>query len=179
MKELIAYETWYWVMWLRWRISRQDLAWWTGCKCEGQVEWWLGTDGPNQRWRASEVKIDEPIRSHDDMKWITSFVIGWCMCWINIGGDEMECARQRYICRAFYFTGQRLCREVHDRVSNRRPYYEERQTYLHIGHLVPLKWSNFALLLGSSGMVNWVTNPLKKWLAGVINSTFVLVSQRD
>jgi hypothetical protein len=29
------------------------------------------------------------------------------MCCINIGGDEMEYARQRYICRAFYFTGHR------------------------------------------------------------------------
>jgi hypothetical protein len=27
----------------------------------------------------------------------------------------MECARQRYNPRAFHFSGQRLCREVHDR----------------------------------------------------------------
>jgi hypothetical protein len=107
MKEFIAYETWHGVMWLRWRRSRQGLAWWTGCKCEGQVEWWLGTDGPKQWWRASEVKIDEPIQSRDDMKWIISFVIGWCMCCINIGGDGMECARQRYTHRVFYFTGHR------------------------------------------------------------------------
>jgi hypothetical protein len=51
--------------------------------------------------------IDEPIQSRDDMKWIISFGIGWCMCCINDGGDEMECARQRYICRAFHFTGHR------------------------------------------------------------------------
>jgi hypothetical protein len=44
----------------------------------------------------SEVKIDELIRSRDDMKWIILFVIGWCMCCINIEGDGMECARQRY-----------------------------------------------------------------------------------
>ena len=57
---------------------------------------------------ASEVKIDEPTRSHDDIKWIISFVDqGWCMCCINIGGDEMERARQRYNHRAFYFTGHR------------------------------------------------------------------------
>jgi hypothetical protein len=41
------------------------------------------------------------------MKWIISFVIGWCMYCINIGGDGMECARQMYICRAFHFTGHR------------------------------------------------------------------------
>jgi hypothetical protein len=29
------------------------------------------------------------------------------MCYINIGGDEIECARQRYICRTFYFTSHR------------------------------------------------------------------------
>jgi hypothetical protein len=27
------------------------------------------------------------------MKWIISFVIGWCMCCINDEGDELECAR--------------------------------------------------------------------------------------
>jgi hypothetical protein len=50
------------------------------------------------------------------MTWIISFVIGWCMYCINIEGDEMKCARQRYNHRAFHFTDQRLCREVHDRV---------------------------------------------------------------
>jgi hypothetical protein len=29
------------------------------------------------------------------------------MCCINIKGDGIECARQRYICRAFYFIGYR------------------------------------------------------------------------
>jgi hypothetical protein len=29
------------------------------------------------------------------------------MCCIDDGGDEMECARQRYICRIFYFIGHR------------------------------------------------------------------------
>ena len=32
----------------------------------------LGADGPWQWSRASKVAIDEPIRSHDDMKWIIS-----------------------------------------------------------------------------------------------------------
>ena len=42
---------------------------------------------------------EEQVRSRscDDMKWIISFVDrDWCMCCINIGGDRMECARQRY-----------------------------------------------------------------------------------
>ena len=54
-----------------------------------------------------------------------------------------------------------MCREVYDRVYDRWPYYQEGQTCLHIGHLVPLERSNFAMLLGSSGIVKWVTNPLK------------------
>jgi hypothetical protein len=29
------------------------------------------------------------------------------MCCIDIEGDGMECARQRYICRTFHFTGHR------------------------------------------------------------------------
>ena len=41
------------------------------------------------------------------MKWIISFVICWCMCCINTGGDGMECIRQRYIYRAFDFIGHR------------------------------------------------------------------------
>jgi hypothetical protein len=41
------------------------------------------------------------------MKWIISFVIGWCICCINDGGDEIECVRQLYFCRAFDFTGHR------------------------------------------------------------------------
>ena len=78
----------------RWRRSRLGLAWWTCCKHEGQVrgfeainhvtgklEQRLGTDGPRQWWNPSEVKIDEPIRSCDDMKWIISFVmfVGACV----------------------------------------------------------------------------------------------------
>ena len=48
---------------------------------EGQVETW-------RRWTEamvkSEVKIDEPSGSCDDMKWIISFEDqGWCMCCIN------------------------------------------------------------------------------------------------
>jgi hypothetical protein len=40
----------------------------------GKLEQRLGTDGPRQRWRATEVKIDEPIRPHNNIKWIISFI---------------------------------------------------------------------------------------------------------
>ena len=64
-------------------------------------------------------------------------------------------------CRSFHFTGQRLCKEVHDRIYDRWPYYQEGQTCLHIGHLVPLERSNIAMLLGSSGVVRASENSLK------------------
>ena len=38
------------------------------------------------------------------------------------------------------------------------------QTCLHIGHLVSLERSNFAMFLESSGVVNWVANPLKMFV---------------
>jgi hypothetical protein len=44
-----------------------------GTACDGEAWVRLDADRPRQRWRASEVKIDEPIRSRDDMKWIISF----------------------------------------------------------------------------------------------------------
>ena len=53
-------------------------------------------DRSNGEEQVIKVKINEPIWSHDDMKRIISFVIGWCMCCINIGEEKMECARQRY-----------------------------------------------------------------------------------
>jgi hypothetical protein len=49
-----------------------------------------------------------------------------------------------------------VCREVYDRVYDRWPYYQEGQTYLHIGHLEPLERSNFVYVLGSSGMMQRV-----------------------
>ena len=63
MEELIAYETWHGVMWWKWRRSRQDLAWWTGCNVEGQVktlkrwtarQWSLGKTW--HRWTEATVK---------------------------------------------------------------------------------------------------------------------------
>ena len=131
-----------------------------------RASWRLWSDGPRgdevwarfgtngRRPGEKQVRLRSMHQQGHMMIWRGSYHLwyGWCMCCINDEGDGMECARQRYICRAFHFTGQRLCREVHDRVSNRRPYYEERQTYLHIGHLVPLEWSNFACMLGSSGV---------------------------
>jgi hypothetical protein len=36
------------------------------------------------------------------MKWIISFVDqGWCMCCINMRGDEIECASQNGTCKVF------------------------------------------------------------------------------
>jgi len=46
------------------------------------------------------------------MKWIISFVIGWCMCCINIVGVGMECARQRYNLGHFYFTSHRCVEKL-------------------------------------------------------------------
>ena len=51
--------------------------------------------------------------------------------------------------------------EAMDRIQDRWPYYQEGQTCLHIGHLVPLERSNIAMLLGSSGVVRSSENPLK------------------
>jgi hypothetical protein len=96
LEELIAYETWHDVMWL----GGEDQEAWLGyegpsCKCEGKAKGSgamdrqggearvesFGTDGPRQRWRASEAAIDEPIRSHDDMKLIISFKRDQAKCW--------------------------------------------------------------------------------------------------
>jgi len=44
-----------------------------GTTYDGEAWVRLSADGPRQWWRASEVKIDEPMRSRDDMKWIISF----------------------------------------------------------------------------------------------------------
>jgi hypothetical protein len=37
---------------------------------------------------------------------------GWMLMWHHRHENKIECTRQRYICRAFYFTSQRLCRGV-------------------------------------------------------------------
>jgi hypothetical protein len=106
MKELISYETWHEVMWLRWRRSKQDLAWWTGCKSEGQVE----DLASMVRGNGEEQVKSRSMNQHGHvMIWSGSYhlVIGWCMCCINIEGDGMECLRQRYNLRAFYLTGHR------------------------------------------------------------------------
>ena len=119
MKELIAYETWHWVMWLRWRRSRQDLPWWTGCKYEGQIggfwsdgprggEAWarLGANGWRQWWKASEVKINEPTRSRDDIKWIILFVI-WLVHVLHQHWRRWNGMRKAITYRVFYFNGHR------------------------------------------------------------------------
>ena len=70
----------------RWRRSRQGFAsmdrlqvwrvsWrlWSEGPRGGEAWARFGADGPRQRWRASNVKIDGPKRSCDDMEWIISF----------------------------------------------------------------------------------------------------------
>jgi hypothetical protein len=44
------------------------------------------------------------------MEWIISLLI-MCMCCINIVGDGMECARQKYNL-AFHFTGRRCVEKL-------------------------------------------------------------------
>ena len=109
MKDLIAYETWHGVMWLRWRRSRQDLARQTGCKYEGQVRGFGAMDHMVVKLKQNLASMDEgngekqvKSRSMNQyghvMIWSRSYhlVIGWFMCCINNGGDGMDCARQRY-----------------------------------------------------------------------------------
>ena len=109
MKELIAHETWYWVMWSRWRRLRQDLAWWTGCKREGQVGGFGAMDRVAVKLEQDLAPMDEgngekqvksrSMNQYDHvMIWSGSYHYWscWYMCCINNEGDEMECARQRY-----------------------------------------------------------------------------------
>jgi len=83
----------------------EALKW--GTMCDGEAWARLGADGPRQQWRASEVKIDEPIPSRDDMKWIISF--GDCLVHVlhQHWRRWMESARQRYNLGHFHFTGYR------------------------------------------------------------------------
>ena len=109
MKELIAYETWHWVMWLRWRRSRQDLAWWTGCKSEGQVGGFRAMDRMAVKLEQDLAPMDEgnsekQVKSRSMNQcdhviiWSGSYHCWscWCMCCIDTRGDGMKCARQRY-----------------------------------------------------------------------------------
>ena len=109
MKELIANETWHCVMWSRWRRSRQDLAWWTRCKREGQVRGFGAMDRMAVKLEQDLAPVDEgngekqeKLRSMNQydrvMIWSGSCYCWscWCMCCIDIGGDGMEWARQRY-----------------------------------------------------------------------------------
>jgi hypothetical protein len=85
-----------------------------GTACDGEAWARLGADEPTQRWRASEVKIDEPIRSRDDMKWIISFG-DWLVHVLHQHRRRWNGMRKAKVYpRAFHFTDQRLCREVHD-----------------------------------------------------------------
>ena len=63
------------------------------------------------------VKIDEPIRSHDDMKWIISFVdrVGACVA-STLKEMEWNAQDKGITYRAFHFTSLRLSREEIDRI---------------------------------------------------------------
>ena len=82
----------------------------------------LGADGWWQRWKASEVKIDEPTRSRDDMKWTISFVIKVGAC-VASTSEEMEWNGQGkgITYRAFHFTGHRCVEKfmIGIRIDNR------------------------------------------------------------
>ena len=111
-----------------------DMTWSHVTKVE-KIKTWLGLMDRLQAWRASwrlwamdhvAVKLEQDLAPMDKgngekqvksrlmnqydhvMIWSGSYHLwlGWCMCCINIG-DGMECARQRYICRAFHFNGHR------------------------------------------------------------------------
>ena len=120
MKELIAHKTWHWVMWskvekIKTRLGLMDQlqAWrasqrlWSDGPRGGEAWARLGADGRRQRWKASEVKIDEPIWSHDDMRWIISFG-DWLVHvlhqqWRRWNGMH----KAKVYPRAFHFTGHR------------------------------------------------------------------------
>ena len=106
LKELIAYKTWHWVMWLRWRRSRQGLAWWTSCKSEGQV-----MDLAPMDWGNSEEQVrSRSINQYGHMMiWSGSYhlwLVGACVASIL---EEMEWNAQGngITYRAFHFTGYR------------------------------------------------------------------------
>ena len=145
MEELIVYETWHGVMWPKWRRSRQDLAWCTGCNGEGQVKalkrgtarrWSLGKIW--SRWTEATVKskqgqdrwtkevmwwygVDHIIQGRssqvlthdDDQKTLWSF--GTCVA-STFGKMKWNAQGKGMTCRAFLFTGQRLCGEEQDRI---------------------------------------------------------------
>ena len=103
------HETWHGVMWLRWRRSRHDLAWWTDYKREGQVGGFGAMDRVAVKLEQDLAPMDEgngkkqvksrSMNQYDHvMIWSGSYHCWscWCMCCIDIGGDGMECARQRY-----------------------------------------------------------------------------------
>ena len=143
MKKLIAYETWHGVMWSKWRRSRQGFAWWNGCNGEGQVKalkrrtarrWSLGkfwrrwteatvrSEQGQDRWtkevmwwygvdHITQERLSQVLTHDDDQKAWWSF--GACVASI-FGKMKWNAKGKGMTCRAFHFTSQRLCREVHD-----------------------------------------------------------------
>jgi hypothetical protein len=78
-------------------------------KLRGGEDWArLGADGPKQRWKASEVKINEPIWSCDDIKWIISLLIEVGVCVASTSEEMKWNAQGKGITyRIFYFTDHR------------------------------------------------------------------------
>ena len=88
-------------------------------------------------WRGSYHS--RKIKPSVDLWWWSKGLMEFGACVASIFGKmKWNVQGKGMTCRTFHFTGQRLCREVHDRIYNRWSYYQEGQNCLYIGHLVHL-----------------------------------------
>lgn len=130
-----------------WSMNQQGhMATWSGSYHSRKVKpsfvlyWWSsgstenGRTSCNGQWQKVvwlATTIDDHCSSFDeDGSWM---LVQHCQ-----HENEMECARQRYICRAFHFTGLRLSREELDWVYDRWLFYQEGFSCELIDYLVPL-----------------------------------------
>jgi hypothetical protein len=112
LMELIAYMTWHEVMWSRWRRSMQDLVQRTGCKSEGQViVTWRRRTKATVKSKWSQDRWTNMIMWWYGVDHIIIDHVGTCVA-STLGGEGMECARQMYNHRAFYFTGHRCVEKL-------------------------------------------------------------------
>jgi hypothetical protein len=79
--------------------------------------WRTSCDGlaPKDRGNGEEQVRSRSMNQYGHvMIWSGSYHLwyGWCMCCINVGGDGVECARQRYNLGNFYFTGHRCVEKL-------------------------------------------------------------------
>jgi hypothetical protein len=190
MEELNVCDTWYEVMWLggkiKIRLGLMDLlqAWsasqklWSDKLHCGEAWARLDADGPKQRWRASEVKIDEPIRWCDDKKWIISLrkikpsvdSWWWSKGLIKVGAcvastlEEMKWNAQGkgITYRAFHFTGVSWVEKcltrfrIDSRTIKRPEKYFSCNSYL-----VPLSVSFICICIALSDVVRCMRKPEK------------------